>query len=127
MVKFESYKIAEMSNFIWDGFTDPVAVGVNMSDILDGAAVAGVKLTSEQKGSILIDWKIKLSSGRPILARKYVYAREEYVNCWSSRLVLILTDSKKEFLNFVKSRFEQDDNLDELDFKDFCFESGLEN
>lgn len=73
------------------------------------------------------DWQIKLSSGRPILARKYVYAREEYINCWSSRLVLVLTDSKKEFLNFVKSRFEQDDELDEMDFNDFCFESGLED
>lgn len=62
------------------------------------------------------DWQIKLSSGRPILARKYVYAREEYINCWSSRLVLVLTDSKKEFLNFVKSRFNNDENLDELDF-----------
>lgn len=53
MVKFESYKIQEMSNFIWDGFCDPASVGVKLEDILDGAAVAGVMLTPAQKNSVI--------------------------------------------------------------------------
>ena len=71
------------------------------------------------------DWQIRMNFGRPILARKYVYAREQYLNCWSSKLVLILTDNKEKFLEFVKSRFENDENLDLLDFENFCCESGL--
>lgn len=71
------------------------------------------------------DWKIKMLIGRPVLARKYVFAKEVYLNCWSSKLVLVLTDNKKEFLEFVESRFENDENLDLLDFEDFCFENDL--
>lgn len=71
------------------------------------------------------DWKFKSVKGRPILGRKYVYAREEYVNCWASRLVLTLTDNKEEFLNFVKSRFDNEENYDEIDFNDFCYNCGL--
>lgn len=73
------------------------------------------------------DWQIKTSSGRPFLARKYVYAREVYLNCCSSKLVLILTDNEKEFLDFVKSRFEKDDDLDELDYEEFIYENGLDD
>lgn len=71
------------------------------------------------------DWQIKMSSGRPILARKYVFAREEYLNSCSSKLVLTLTDNKEKFLSFVKSRFEKSEDLDELDYDDFCCENGL--
>lgn len=68
------------------------------------------------------DWKINLSKGRPVLARKYVFIREEYVNCWTSKNVLVLTDNKKEFEEFLKSRFINESNYD-----DFCYESGLNN
>ena len=71
------------------------------------------------------DWKINMSTGRPILARKYVYAYEKYLNCWSSELRIVLTDNKEKFTNFVKSRFENLDESDELDFENFCYESGL--
>lgn len=53
MVKFESYVTREIGEFIWDGFTDPAGVGVNMFDILDGASLVGVDLTDEQKDSVL--------------------------------------------------------------------------
>lgn len=53
MVKFESYVTREIGEFIWDGFCDPAGVGVNMFDILDGAALVGVDLTDEQKNSVL--------------------------------------------------------------------------
>jgi hypothetical protein len=66
------------------------------------------------------NWKINLSKGRPVLARKYVFIKEEYVNCWSSKNVLVLTDNKKEFENFLRSRF-----INESNFEDFCCESGL--
>lgn len=71
------------------------------------------------------DWQIKMLIGRPILARKYVYAREQYVNCWTSKLVLTLTDNEKEFLDFVRTRFENDEELDKLDFDEFRWECGL--
>ena len=71
------------------------------------------------------DWKINMSIGRPILARKYVYVYEKYLNCWSSELRIVLTDDKEKFTNFVKSRFENLDESDELDFENFCYESGL--
>ena len=73
------------------------------------------------------DWKINLSKGRPILARKYVYAYEKYLNCWSSKLVLVLTDDKEKFKEFCKSRFEEAGDLDGLDFEDFCWECGLDD
>lgn len=66
------------------------------------------------------NWKINLSKGRPVLARKYVYIKEQYVNCWSSKNVLILTDDKSKFEEFCKSRFINESNYDE-----FCYESGL--
>lgn len=71
------------------------------------------------------NWKINLAKGRPILARKYVYIKEVYLNCWSSKLVLVLTDNKEKFTNFVKSRFVNSENFDLTDFEDFCYESGL--
>ena len=71
------------------------------------------------------DWKINMSTGRPILARKYVYVYEKYLSCWSSELRIVLTDNKEKFANFVKSRFENLDESDELDFENFCYESGL--
>lgn len=66
------------------------------------------------------NWKINLSKGRPILARKYIYIEEQYVNEWSSKLVLVLTDNEKKFREFLKSRFINESNYDE-----FCYESGL--
>lgn len=42
-----------MSKFIWDGFTDPDGVGVSLAAILDGAALAGVVLTDDQKDSVI--------------------------------------------------------------------------
>lgn len=71
------------------------------------------------------DWQINLPKGRPILARKYVYIKEIYLNCWSSKLVLVFTDNKKEFTSFVKSRFANSEDLDLTDYNDFCYESGL--
>ena len=71
------------------------------------------------------DWQIRMHFGRPILARKYVYAREQYLNCWSSKLVLVLTDSEKKFKSFCESRFEEDEDLSEIDWEDFCFDCGL--
>lgn len=50
---FESYVCREIGNFIWDGFTNPAAVGVRLQDILDGAALVGVDLTDKQKNSVL--------------------------------------------------------------------------
>lgn len=73
------------------------------------------------------EWQIKMSSGHPVLARKYIYTREQYVNCWTSKLVLTLTDNEKEFLDFAKTRFEQDDDLDGIDFDEFRWECGLDN
>ncbi|AZA17292.1 MAG: hypothetical protein HOU59_gp27 (endogenous virus) [Lactobacillus phage ViSo-2018a] len=72
------------------------------------------------------DWKIKMSSGRPILGRKYVFVKEKYLNCWASELVLVLTDNKEKFMNFLKSRFNNDEDLDDLDYENFCYESGLD-
>lgn len=50
---FESYVIKEISNFIWNGFTDPAGVGVRLQDILDGASLVGVDLADAQKDSVL--------------------------------------------------------------------------
>ena len=72
------------------------------------------------------NWKINTKTGRPILARKYVYAYEKYVNCWSSQLVLVLTDSEKRFKDFCQSRFDEDEDFNELDWEDFCFDCGIE-
>lgn len=85
--------------------------------LLDEFAVV---MTSSQ------DWKINMSSSRPILARKYVYTYEKYLNCWSSELRLVLTDNKEKFLEFVKSRFSIGEDLDNLDYENFCYEAGLD-
>lgn len=53
MTKFESYVTREIGDFIWDGFCDPAGVGVNIPDILDGAALVGVDLTEAQKEGVL--------------------------------------------------------------------------
>lgn len=71
------------------------------------------------------NWKINLSKGRPILARKYVYIKEVYLNCWSSELILVMTDNKDKFLDFVKSRFTNSEDFDVTDYENFCYESGL--
>lgn len=111
-----SEQASEMyNNFIkWSG--DEFAGLMFEGSMLDEYAVV---MTNNQ------NWKINMSIGRPILARKYVYVYEKYLNCWSSKLVLVLTDNKEKFVNFVKSRFEDDEDLDNLDFEDFCYESGL--
>lgn len=71
------------------------------------------------------DWQFKAVKGRPILGRKYVYAREEYVNCWTSKLVLVLTDNDKKIKNFIESRFKNDESLNAVDLEDFLFDCGL--
>lgn len=71
------------------------------------------------------NWKFKSVKGRPVLGRKYVYAREEFVNCWTSRLVLVLTDNENKFKNFVESRFERDEELDSIDLENFLYDCGL--
>lgn len=53
MVEFKAYVTREIGDFIWDGVTDPAGVGVNMFDILDGAALVGVDLTDSQKEGVL--------------------------------------------------------------------------
>lgn len=53
MTKFKAYVTHEIGSFLWDGFTDPAGVGVNMFDILDGAALVGVDLTEAQKEGVL--------------------------------------------------------------------------
>lgn len=55
MIKLEEKErvVNEIGEFIWDGFCDPAAVGVNMFDILDGATIVGCNLTDEQKDSVL--------------------------------------------------------------------------
>lgn len=78
-----------------------------------------VVMTSNQ------NWKINMTKGRPILARKYVYVYEKYINCWSSELRVVLTDNKEKFTNFVESRFANSEDLDLEDYNDFCNESGL--
>ena len=45
--------MTEIGEFLWDGFTDPAGVGVNIFDILDGASLVGLELTSEQRDSVL--------------------------------------------------------------------------
>ena len=52
-MEFESYVTREIGEFIWDGFCDPVAVGVNIFKIFDGASLVGVDLTDTQKNSVL--------------------------------------------------------------------------
>lgn len=71
------------------------------------------------------NWKINLFKGHPILARKYVYIKEVYLNCWSSELILVMTDNKKKFVDFVKSRFTNSEDFDVTGYENFCYESGL--
>lgn len=42
----------EIGSFLWSAFCDPAGVGVDLADILDGAALAGVYLTEAQKESV---------------------------------------------------------------------------
>lgn len=55
MIKMEEKQqlVDEIGEFIWDGFTDPAGVGVNLFDVLEGASLVGVKLTDEQKNGVL--------------------------------------------------------------------------
>lgn len=53
MTAYESYIVREIGEFIWDGFCDPAGVGVNLFNILGGAALVGVDLTEEQKNGVL--------------------------------------------------------------------------
>ena len=52
MIKSEAYVTREIGEFIWDGFCDPAAVGVNIFNILDGASLVGVQLTEAQKNGV---------------------------------------------------------------------------
>lgn len=53
MTTFKNYVTRKIGNFLWDGFTDPAGVGVNLFSLLDGASLVGVDLTDEQKESVL--------------------------------------------------------------------------
>lgn len=53
MTTYKNYVTREIGAFIWDGFTDPAGVGVNLFNLLDGAALVGVDLTDEQKEGVL--------------------------------------------------------------------------
>ena len=52
-MEFEAYVTRKIGEFLWDGFCDPAGVGINMFDLLDGAYLVGLKLTTEQKDSVL--------------------------------------------------------------------------
>ena len=54
LVKGKERLVNEIGEFIWDGFCDPAAVGVNIFNVLDGADLVGVHLTDEQKIACLI-------------------------------------------------------------------------
>lgn len=49
----KNFLAREIGRFLWDGFCDPDGVGVDLADILDGAALAGVYLTEAQKDSVI--------------------------------------------------------------------------
>lgn len=49
----KDYITENIGEFLWDGFTNPQSVGVRLEDVLDGAALVGLKLTDEQKSSVL--------------------------------------------------------------------------
>ena len=53
LVKEKERVVNEIGEFIWDGFCDPAAVGVNIFNVLDGADLVGIHLTDEQKDSVL--------------------------------------------------------------------------
>lgn len=53
MTEFKDYVTREIGEFLWDGFCDPAAIGVNLFDILDGAAIVGCNLTDGQKNGVL--------------------------------------------------------------------------
>ena len=72
------------------------------------------------------EWQIPLKKGRPILARKYVYVYERYLTSWSSELILVMTDNRKKFENFIRSRFEDNESLNEIDLENFIYDCGLE-
>lgn len=71
------------------------------------------------------NWRLKMLKGRPILGRKYVFAREKYVNCWTSKLVLVLTDNKNKFKKFVESRFKRSQDLNEVDYENYLYDVGM--
>lgn len=52
-MQFKEYVTRQAGVFLWDAFCDPAGVGVNMFNILDGATLVGVDLTTEQKDSVL--------------------------------------------------------------------------
>ena len=52
-MSFSKKQIKGMQNFIWDGFTDSVSVGVDLEDVLTGARFCGVNLTNEQVQSVI--------------------------------------------------------------------------
>ena len=72
------------------------------------------------------EWQIPLKKGRPILARKYVYVYERYLTNWSSELILVMTDNENKFKKFIQSRFESDQDLNEIDLENFFYDCGLE-
>lgn len=54
MTTYKNYVTKEIGSFIWGGFCDPAGVGVNIFNLLDGAAVAGLNLTEAQKNGVLV-------------------------------------------------------------------------
>lgn len=121
MTKFESYVTREIGSFIWDGFTDPVAVGVNIFDILDRARLAGVDLTDEQKSGVLahvneIDgWTSKDEEVRDLIADATDNATYERLLSWLTYIVgdTTATDLVKnweEEAQEILDRFDRQNN-----------------
>ncbi|MCD5531059.1 hypothetical protein LOB43_02765 [Lactobacillus delbrueckii subsp. lactis] len=93
MTKFKSYVTREIGELLWDGFTDPAGVGINIFDLLDGAALAGVNLTDDQIDGVLthvneIDgWTSDDEEVRDKIAYATDHATYEQLSAWLSYVV----------------------------------------
>ncbi|MCD5607074.1 hypothetical protein LOB47_10185 [Lactobacillus delbrueckii subsp. lactis] len=93
MTTYKNYVTKEIGDFIWEGFCDPVAVGVNIFDILDGARLAGVDLTDEQKSGVLAHvneiygWTSKDEEVRDLIADATDNATYERLLSWLTFIV----------------------------------------
>lgn len=70
----ENYIVENIGDFLWESFCNPDSVGVRLEDVLDGAALAGLQLTDEQKESVLAhakgpdDWTSDDENVRDLIA-----------------------------------------------------------
>lgn len=92
-MNFDSNVTREIGNFIWNGFTDPDGVGVDLADVLDGAALAGVVLTDVQKESVIrhmddVDsWTPEDEAVRDLIADATDSANYEQLLAWLAFVV----------------------------------------